>query len=72
MIRVSEGGWFDPEDAAKPGSLCKYGDVNNLSYGGGTSKLGQGNCGHTAIGDVEKFKGDAPAVTVFTAPASAA
>ncbi|HVM84616.1 MAG TPA: trimethylamine-N-oxide reductase TorA [Candidatus Binatia bacterium] len=71
-VRVSEGGWFDPEDAAKPGSLCKYGDVNNLSYGGGTSKLGQGNCGHTAIGDVEKFKGEAPAVTVFTAPASAA
>jgi trimethylamine-N-oxide reductase (cytochrome c) len=38
----------------------------------GSSKLAQGNCGHTAIAEVEKFKETAPALTVFTAPTPAA
>ncbi|MDR3535689.1 MAG: trimethylamine-N-oxide reductase TorA [Acetobacteraceae bacterium] len=72
VIRVNEGGWYDPVDPATPGSLCKYGDVNVLTIGIGTSKLAQGNCGHTAIGDIEKYKGVAPPVTVFTAPTASA
>jgi len=68
VICVNEGGWFDPEDARAPGSLDRYGDINNLAIGIGTSKLAQGNCGHTAVGDVEKFTGTAPAVDVFIAP----
>jgi trimethylamine-N-oxide reductase (cytochrome c) len=71
VVTVSEGGWFDPEDPTKPGSLCRYGDVNNLTVGIGTSSLAQGNCGQTAVGDVEKFKGQPPAVDVFEAPMSA-
>ena len=68
VIRVNEGGWFDPVNPREPGSLCRYGDVNNLTIGIGTSKLAQGNCGHTVIGDVEKFKGAPPEVDVFRAP----
>jgi trimethylamine-N-oxide reductase (cytochrome c) len=71
VIRVNEGGWYDPVEPGKPGSLCKYGDVNVLTIDIGTSKLAQGNCGHTATGDVEPFKEKAPLVTVFTAPTAA-
>jgi trimethylamine-N-oxide reductase (cytochrome c) len=72
VLRINEGGWYDPQEPGKPGSLCKYGDVNALTIGIGTSKLAQGNCGHTVIADVEKFKTAAPAVTVFTPPSALA
>ena len=72
VIRVSEGGWYDPAEPGKPGSLDRYGDVNVLTVDMGTSKLGQGNCGHTAVGNVEKYKGAAPKTSVFTAPGGAA
>ena len=72
VICVNEGGWFDPENAREPGSLCRYGDVNNLAIGIGTSKLAQGNCGHTAVGDVEKYRGTPPVIDVFVAPGVAA
>jgi len=69
VIRVNEGGWFDPIDSRQPGSLCcRYGDVNNLTVGIGTSKLAQGNCGHTAVGDVEKYHGSPPPLSVFVSP----
>lgn len=71
VVRIQEGGWFDPVDARKRGSLCRYGDVNNLSPDIGTSKLAQANCGHTVVADVEKFSGVAPPVDVFRAPAGA-
>ena len=67
VVKVSEGGWFDPVDT-KPGSLDAFGDVNCLAVGVGTSSLAQGNCGHTAIGDFEKFTGELPPVTVFSTP----
>ncbi len=62
MIRVNEGGWYDPAEPGKPGTLSRYGDVNVLSQDIPTSKLGQGNCGHSVVGDVEKYTG--PAMTV--------
>ena len=68
VIRVNEGGWFDPVDSRQPGSLCRYGDVNNLTVGIGTSKLAQGNCAHTAVGDVEKYHGSPPPVGAFVPP----
>ena len=36
-----------------------------------TSKLGQGNCGHSIVGEVEKYAGPAVTVGVFTAPKGA-
>ena len=68
VIRVNEGGWFDPADPHEPGSVCRYGDINNLSIGIGTSKLAQGNCGHTAVGDFERYSGAPPELDVFRAP----
>jgi trimethylamine-N-oxide reductase (cytochrome c) len=72
VVRVSEGGWYDPAEPGKPGSLDRYGDVNVLTVDMGTSKLAQGNCGHTAVGDVEKYKAAAPKTGVFAAPKGAA
>jgi trimethylamine-N-oxide reductase (cytochrome c) len=68
VIRINEGGWYDPVDARQPGALCRYGDVNNLTIGISTSKLAQANCGHTAVGDVEKYRGEIPDIQVFKAP----
>ncbi len=68
VIRVNEGGWYDPVEPGTPGSLDAYGDVNCVTADLGTSKLAQGNCGHTAIADVEKFTGDLPEVKVFNTP----
>ncbi len=68
VIRVNEGGWYDPQEPGKAGTLCKYGDVNTLSMDVPTSRLGQGNCGHSVVGEVEKYKGPAVTVDVFTAP----
>jgi len=70
VIRVNEGGWYDPVDPGMPGSLDAYGDVNVLTVDIGTSKLAQGNCGHTALADVERFEGDLPPVRVFDTPAN--
>ncbi len=68
VIRVNEGGWYDPVEPGTPGGLDAYGDVNNLTVDIGTSKLAQGNCGHTAVADVEKFAGTPPEVTAFNTP----
>ncbi len=69
VIRMYEGGWYDPVNGGEIGSLDAYGDVNCLTVSIATSKLAQANCGHTALADVEKFTGDLPAVKVFDAPA---
>ncbi len=68
VIRVFEGGWYNPADPGAPEALDAYGDANNLSVDIGTSDLAQGNCGHTGIADVEKFAGDPPKVTAFNGP----
>jgi trimethylamine-N-oxide reductase (cytochrome c) len=72
VICINEGGWFDPANPREAGSLDRYGDVNNLSIGIGTSKLAQGNCGHTAVGNVEKYQGAPPEIDVFRAPGASA
>ena len=45
VVRISEGAWFDPADPSQPGSLCKNGNVNCLTFDVGSSSLAQGNCG---------------------------
>ena len=71
VIRLMEGGWYDPADGGKVGALDAYGDVNVLTPDIATSKLANGNSGHTCLADVEKFEGVLPKVDVFTAPKNA-
>ncbi|WP_454692707.1 trimethylamine-N-oxide reductase TorA [Achromobacter aloeverae] len=68
VVRINEGGWYDPVDPRTPGSLCRYGDVNTLTSGISTSRLAQANCGHSVLAQVEKFEGPIPAVQVFESP----
>jgi trimethylamine-N-oxide reductase (cytochrome c) len=69
VIRINEGGWFDPLNRREIGSLCRYGDVNTLTVGIATSKLAQGNCGQTGVAEVERFlRGNYHPVTVFSQP----
>ena len=37
VVRISEGARFDPADPAQPGSLCKNGNVNCLTFDIGSS-----------------------------------
>jgi len=67
-IRINEGGWYDPVNSRDPNTLCAWGDVNVLTTGVATSKLAQGNCGHTAVAEVERFRGSLPPVMVFSQP----
>lgn len=71
VIRVNEGGWYDPLEPGKVGTLCKYGDINNVSLDIASSKLSQAITAHSVVGDVEKYAGPEVTVGVFAAPASA-
>lgn len=70
-VRLCEGGWYDPAEPGKPGTLDKYGNANTLTLDKGTSKLAQATTAHTTLVQVEKFKGAAPTVTSFSAPKGA-
>ena len=67
VVRMQEGAWYDPKEPGKIGSLCVHGDVNVLIADVPTSELAQGNQA-TALVEIEKFKGEIPAIGIFKAP----
>ncbi|MCF8479795.1 MAG: molybdopterin-dependent oxidoreductase [Rhodospirillum sp.] len=71
VAQLCEGAWYDPAEPGVPGTLCKHGDVNVLTPDKGTSKLAQGNIGHTVLAEIEKFEGPLPAITTFSEPTAA-
>ncbi|MFZ7165605.1 trimethylamine-N-oxide reductase TorA [Avibacterium avium] len=72
-VALHEGAWYDPADLGQSDKpLCKNGCPNVLTRDEGTSKLAQGNSPNTCIVQVEKFTGEAPAVTVFKQPKQSA
>ncbi|PAF53986.1 trimethylamine N-oxide reductase I catalytic subunit [Helicobacter sp. 13S00482-2] len=71
VVRLSEGAWYDPIDPSKIGSLCKNGCANVLTIDIPTSKLADGNIAHTALVNIEKFKGKIPKLTAFDNPKGA-
>lgn len=68
VLKMDEGGWYDPEDSSKKNTMCKHGDVNQLTIDKGTSKLAQGNIANTVLADIEKYTGEVPEVSVFNKP----
>lgn len=68
VLMMAEGGWYDPSNPQESKTMCKHGDVNQLTIDKGTSKLAQGNISNTALAEIEKFEGEAPKVTVFEKP----
>ncbi|VEB23929.1 trimethylamine-N-oxide reductase TorA [Avibacterium volantium] len=72
-VALHEGAWYDPANLGQSDKpLCKNGCPNVLTRDEGTSKLAQGNSPNTCIVQVEKFTGEAPAVTVFKQPKQSA
>ncbi|MDR0626484.1 MAG: trimethylamine-N-oxide reductase TorA [Bifidobacteriaceae bacterium] len=70
VVRLAEGGWYDPDQPGKPGALCKYGSANQVTQDVPTSKLGQASVAHSALVQIEKFDKPLPPVTAFTPPAN--
>lgn len=68
VLRMEEGGWYDPNEPGRYKAMCKHGDVNQLTIDKGTSKLAQGNIANTALVEIEKYTGKVPKVTVFEKP----
>jgi biotin/methionine sulfoxide reductase len=64
---MATGSWYDPVDGS-PLALERHGNPNVLSFDAGTSKLAQGPSALSVLVEVEKWRGDAPAVKVFEPP----
>ncbi|WP_233144460.1 molybdopterin-dependent oxidoreductase [Campylobacter pinnipediorum] len=64
VVKLAEGAWYDPDK----NGLCKNGCANVLTLDIPTSKLANGNISHTALVNIEKFKGEAPKLTAFSNP----
>ncbi len=71
VVRLCEGGWYDPLEPGKENTLCKYGHVNVLTKDKGSSSLAQATIANSALVQIEKFKGALPKVTAFDAPKGA-
>jgi trimethylamine-N-oxide reductase (cytochrome c) len=71
VVRISEGAWYDPADPTQPGSLCKNGNVNCLTFDIGTSSLAQGNCGQMTQLQIEKYTGPVLKNTAHNVPVGA-
>jgi len=71
VLRMCEGGWYDPMEPGKIGTMCKHGDVNQLTIDKGTSSLAQANIANTALAEIEKYTGTIPEITVFEEPKTA-
>ena len=67
VIAICEGAWYDPENWGEK-SLCQHGCVNVLTRDKGTSSLAQSNSAHTALAQVEKFKGEIRPIQAFSKP----
>ena len=68
VVVLPTGAWYDPLVPGEDGTLEKHGNPNVLTLDKGTSKLTQGCSAHTALVEVELFKGDPPAITAFDPP----
>lgn len=67
IVVMCEGAWYSPEVPGEK-SLCQHGNVNILTIDKGTSKLAQSNIAHTALVEIEVFKGVLKPINAFTKP----
>lgn len=67
VVRIQEGAWYGPT-GPEIGALDTYGDPNTVTLDIGSSELAQAVSANTCLVQVEKFVGEAPAVTAFGGP----
>jgi biotin/methionine sulfoxide reductase len=68
VVILPTGAWFDPAVPGESGALEKHGNPNVLTLDKGTSKLTQGCIAHTALVEVERYRGELPPITAFDPP----
>ncbi len=71
VVRVQEGAWYAPLNPNEEGTLCTNGCANVLTIDIPTSRLANGNIAHTALVDIERYKGKAPELNIFKQPKGA-
>lgn len=64
VVQLATGAWFDPG----PEGLELHGNANVLTLDKGTSSLAQAPVAHTALVEVEVFRGTPPPLRVMTPP----
>ncbi len=67
VVRIQEGAWYGPT-GPEIGAIDTYGDPNTVTLDIGSSELAQAVSANTCLVQVEKFVGEAPAVTSFGGP----
>lgn len=68
VVQLATGAWYDPEEPGRIGTLDVHGNPNMLTSDRPSSKLAQGPTAHTALVQVERFRGEPPALRVFSPP----
>ena len=68
VVQLATGAWYDPLDAAVPGTLDRHGNPNMLTLDKGTSRLAQAPVSQTALVEIERFDGALPDITVHRPP----
>ncbi len=68
VVAMATGAWYDP---VSPGGLDRHGNPNVLTLDRPTSSLAQGPSSGTALVEVERWTGPAPAVASFAPPPTA-
>ncbi|MEW2016603.1 molybdopterin-dependent oxidoreductase [Rhodococcus sp. NPDC076796] len=68
VVQLSTGAWYDPEDPADPGSMCKHGSVNVLTADEGSSALSRGCTGQHVLVEIERYDEPLPPITAFDPP----
>lgn len=64
---MATGAWYDPVDNA-PRALERHGNPNVLAFDAGTSRLTQGPSPLSVLIEIEKWQGEAPAVSAWDPP----
>ena len=65
VVQFATGAWYDPTE---PGGLDKHGNPNVLTRDQGTSKLAQGPSSHSALVQVERYRGNLPPISAWGPP----
>lgn len=68
VVQMATGAWYDPMEPGVIGTLDKHGNANVLTLDKGTSRLTQGCSAHTALVDVERYRGVPPPITAHDPP----
>lgn len=63
--RIATGAWYDPDEDTH---LERHGNPNVLALDIGTSRLTQGSSALSALVEVERWQGEAPAVRAHQPP----